>query len=565
MTTRRTQRPGSLFGALDANVTGALAQLARDNVMARIWDRDHTVWRDDPAEIADRLGWLTVSRDMTERLGDLRKFANDVRRDGVTNVVLLGMGGSSLGPEALRQCIGSAPGYPALTVLDSTAPDRVASVTRAVDPARTLFVVSSKSGGTIEPNSFYKHFRAIVENAVGADQAGRRFAAITDAGTSLAALGEAHGFRRVFENPPDIGGRYSVGSLFGLVPAALCGMDCAKLLDRMNQMAARCEAGVGARKNPGAWLGAAIGALALAGRDKLTIIASPPIASFGLWAEQLIAESLGKDGKGVVPVVGEPLLEADAYGDDRAFAHVRLADAENAAEDVALERLRGAGHPVVTLDLDDEYDVGAEFFRWEMATAVAGHILGVHPFDQPNVQQAKDATSRMLEAYVNEGAFPSGSPSSASVSPSSPSGSPSSASGESGSAADLLAQASDGDYFAMMAYVEETDGVARAADTLRRHVMRRHRVPTTLGYGPRFLHSTGQLHKGGANNGLFLQLVGGSELDLPIPGEPFGFGALAEAQAIGDYEALKAAGRRVARVRLEGDPEAAILRLLSGL
>lgn len=557
---RRTRQSGSLFGALDASAADALAQLARGNVMARIWDRDHTVWRDDPAEIADRLGWLTVSRDMTERLGDLRKFANDARRDGVTDVVLLGMGGSSLGPEALRQCIGSAPGYPALTVLDSTVPDRVASVTRAVDPARTLFVVSSKSGGTIEPNSFYKHFRAIVEEAVGADQAGRRFAAITDAGTSLAALGEAQGFRRVFENPPDIGGRYSVGSLFGLVPAALCGMDCAKLLDRMNQMAARCEAGVGARKNPGAWLGAAIGALALAGRDKLTIIASPPVASFGLWAEQLIAESLGKDGKGVVPVVGEPLIEAaDAYGDDRAFVHIRLADAENAAEDVALERLRGAGHPVVTLDMDDEYDVGAEFFRWEMATAVAGHIMGVHPFDQPNVQQAKDATSRMLEIYVNEGAFPS-APASAS-----PSMSPSSAPGESGSAADLLAQASDGDYFAVMAYVEETEGVANAADTLRRRVMRRHCIPTTLGYGPRYLHSTGQLHKGGANNGLFLQLVGGSGIDLPVPGEPFGFGALAEAQAIGDYEALKAAGRRVARVRLEGDPEAAILRLLGSL
>ena len=556
---RRTRQSGSLFGALDASAADALAQLARGNVMARIWDRDHTVWRDDPTEIADRLGWLTVSRDMTERLGDLRKFANDARRDGVTDVVLLGMGGSSLGPEALRQCIGSAPGYPALTVLDSTVPDRVASVTRAVDPARTLFVVSSKSGDTIEPNSFYKHFRAIVEDAVGADQAGRRFAAITDAGTSLAALGEAHGFRRVFENPPDIGGRYSVGSLFGLVPAALCGMDCAKLLDRMNQMAARCEAGVGARKNPGAWLGAAIGALALAGRDKLTIIASPPVASFGLWAEQLIAESLGKDGKGVVPVVGEPLIEADAYGDDRAFVHIRLADAENAAEDVALERLRGAGHPVVTLDMDDEYDVGAEFFRWEMATAVAGHVLGVHPFDQPNVQQAKDATSRMLETYVNEGAFPSAS-ASASMSPSSASASP--ASGESGSAADLLAQASAGDYFAVMAYVEETEGVANAVDTLRRRVMRRCRIPTTLGYGPRYLHSTGQLHKGGANNGLFLQLVGGSGIDLPVPGEPFGFRALAEAQAIGDYEALRAAGRRVVRVRLEGDPEAAILRLL---
>ena len=542
--TTQTQESNSLFGASAKNVSAALTQLARGNVMARIWDRDHTVWRDDPTEIADRLGWLTVSRDMTERLGDLRKFANEARREGFTDVALLGMGGSSLGPEALRQCIGSAPGYPSLTVLDSTVPARVASVTRALDPARTLFVVSSKSGGTIEPNSFYKHFRALVENAVGEERAGRHFVAITDPGTSLAALGASQGFRRVFENPADIGGRYSVGSLFGLVPASLCGMDCAKLLDRMNQMAARCEAGVGARKNPGAWLGAAIGALALAGRDKLTIAASPPIASFGLWAEQLIAESLGKDGKGVVPVVGEPLLDPDAYGDDRAFVHVRLADAENAAEDVALERLRGAGHPVITLDLDDEYDVGAEFFRWEMATAVAGHTLGVHPFDQPNVQQAKDATSRMLQTYVNEGALPAA---------------------ESGSAADLIAEASGGDYLAVMAYAEETEGVTRAVDTLRKHVMRRHRIAVTLGYGPRFLHSTGQLHKGGANNGLFLQLVDGAGRDLPIPGEPFGFGALAEAQAIGDYEALKAAGRRVARARLEGDPEAAILRLLGSL
>ena len=377
--TTQTQESNSLFGASAKNVSAALTQLARGNVMARIWDRDHTVWRDDPAEIADRLGWLTVSRDMTERLGDLRKFANEARREGFTDVALLGMGGSSLGPEALRQCIGSAPGYPSLTVLDSTVPARVASVTRALDPARTLFVVSSKSGGTIEPNSFYKHFRALVENAVGEERAGRHFVAITDPGTSLAALGASQGFRRVLENPADIGGRYSVGSLFGLVPASLCGMDCAKLLDRMNQMAARCEAGVGARKNPGAWLGAAIGALALAGRDKLTIAASPPIASFGLWAEQLIAESLGKDGKGVVPVVGEPLLDPDAYGDDRAFVHVRLADAENAAEDVALERLRGAGHPVITLNLDDEYDVGAEFFRWEMATAVAGHTWAFIP------------------------------------------------------------------------------------------------------------------------------------------------------------------------------------------
>ena len=542
--TQRTQPPTSPLGPHQKNITAALTQLARDNVIARIWDKDHTVWKDDPTEITDRLGWLTISRDMTERVSDLRAFAEEVRNDGIRDVVLLGMGGSSLGPEVLRQCIGSAQGFPALTVLDSTVPARVGTVTRSIDPARTLFIVSSKSGGTIEPNSFYKHFRHIVESAVGAERAGRQFIAITDAGTSLAALGEADGFRRVFENPPDLGGRYSVGSLFGLVPAALCGMDCGKLLDRISDMAARCEAGPGVRNNPGGWLGAALGALALRGRDKLTLTASPEIASFGLWVEQLIAESTGKDGKGIVPVVNEPLLEPDAYSDDRFFVHVRLSGSDNAAADVALERLRDVGHPVVTLEMDDVYDVGAEFFRWEMATAVAGRLLAIHPFDQPNVQQAKDVTNRVLETYVNEGALPDA---------------------ENGSLTGLLAQAAEGDYLSIMAYVEETDGVTNAVNMLRQYAMRRHHVATTLGYGPRFLHSTGQLHKGGPNTGLFLQMAADVRSDIPIPGERFGFGTLAAAQAIGDYEALKQAGRRVVRLNLGNDAEAAVLRLLGSL
>ena len=542
--TQRTQQPTSPLGPHQRAVTNALTRLARSNVIARIWDKDHTVWRDDPTEISDRLGWLTISRDMTEQVSDLRSLAEEVRAEGIRDVVLLGMGGSSLGPEVLRQCIGSTQGFPALIVLDSTVPARVETVTRSIDPARTLFIVSSKSGGTIEPNSFYKHFRGLVESAVGAQRAGRHFVAITDAGTSLAALSAAGGFRRVFENPPDLGGRYSVGSFFGLVPAALCGMDCGKLLDRISQMAARCEAGAGVRNNPGGWLGAALGALTLQGRDKLTLVASPEIASFGLWVEQLIAESTGKDGRGVVPVVNEPLLETDAYGDDRLFVHIRLSGGDNAAADVALERIRDAGHPVITLEMDDVYDVGAEFFRWEMATAVAGHLLDIHPFDQPNVQQAKDVTNRVLETYVNEGALPDA---------------------EEGSVTGLLGQAGEGDYLSVMAYVEETDGVTNAVNMLRQYAMRKHHIATTLGYGPRFLHSTGQLHKGGPNTGLFLQIAADVRSDIPIPGERFGFGTLAAAQAIGDYEALKESGRRVVRINLGRDAEAAVLRLLGGL
>ena len=542
--TQRTEPPRSPLGPHQKSVTAALTRLARDNVVARIWDKDHTVWKEDPTEITDRLGWLTISRDMTEHVSDLQSFAEEVRGEGIRDVVLLGMGGSSLGPEVLRQCIGSAPGFPALTVLDSTVPARVGTVTRSIDPARALFIVSSKSGGTVEPNSFYKHFRHIVESAVGVDRAGRHFIAITDTGTSLAALGAAEGFRRVFENPPDLGGRYSVGSFFGLVPAALCGMDCTKLLDRISQMAARCEAGPGVRNNPGGWLGAALGALALEGRDKLTLTATPEVTSFGLWVEQLIAESTGKDGRGIVPIVNEPLLEPDAYGDDRFFVHVRLSGSDNAAADVALERLRDVGHPVVTLEMDDVYDVGAEFFRWEMATAVAGHLLAIHPFDQPNVQQAKDVTNRVLETYVNEGALPDA---------------------DEGSLVNLLGQAVEGDYLSIMAYVEETDGVTNAVNMLRQYAMRRHHIATTLGYGPRFLHSTGQLHKGGPNTGLFVQMAGDVRSDIPIPGERFGFGTLSAAQAIGDYEALRETGRRVVRLNLGGDAEAAVLRLLGRL
>ena len=546
--TERTERPTVALGRYTADVTDALKRLDQDAVIQRIWSGDHTVWRDDPVEIENRLGWLHTDGDMKREVDALRTFGGNVRDGGFKDVVLLGMGGSSLGPEVIRASIGSAEGFPKLTVLDSTVPAWVRSVTAAIDPRKTLFIVSSKSGSTIEPNVLYKHFRGVVADAVG-ESAGDHFVAVTDPATPLAKRAATDGFRRLFESRSDIGGRYSVLSHFGLVPAAAIGIDVARLLERANDMAARCDAALDVPSNPGAWLGAMLGALALKGRDKLPIVASPSVASIGLWIEQLIAESTGKDGTGIVPVAGEPLGSPDHYGDDRVFVYLRVPGDDNAALDVATERLAGAGHPLVQLVLTDAYDIAAEFFRWEFATAVAGSILGVQPFDQPNVQAAKDATDRVLDGFRSAGALPDAAPVS--------------------SAKELLAGAKPGDYLAVMAYVRQTPGVDAAAAALRKRVIERYKIATTFGYGPRFLHSTGQLHKGGRNSGLFLQLAcdaqGDGGDDVTIPGGDFGFRTLVAAQALGDFEALGAAGRRVARVDLSPDAEAGILRLLAEL
>ena len=546
--TGSAERPTISLGSYATDVTDALTRLEKEAVVQRIWSGDHTVWRDDPAEIENRLGWLHTDGDMKRELDTLRTFGGNVRDCGFQDVVLLGMGGSSLGPEVIRASIGSAGGFPELTVLDSTVPARVRSVTQAIDPARTLFIVSSKSGTTIEPNVLYKHFRGVVADAVG-EGAGDHFVAVTDAGTPLASLAATDGFRRLFESRSDIGGRYSVLTHFGLVPAAAIGVDIARLLERANDMAARCDAALDVPSNPGAWLGAMLGALALKGRDKLTIVASPSVLSIGLWIEQLIAESTGKDGTGIVPVAGEPVGSPGDYGDDRVFVYLRVPGDDNASLDVATERLAGAGHPLVQLVLSDAYDIAAEFFRWEFATAVAGAILGVQPFDQPNVQAAKDATGRVLETFGSAKAPPDAPPA--------------------GSAKELLASAKRGDYLAVMAYVPQSTGVDAAAAALRKRVMERHKIATTFGYGPRFLHSTGQLHKGGPDSGLFLQLTyeGGDAdgSDVAIPGSDFGFRTLVAAQAQGDFEALVAAGRRVARIDVSPDAEAGILRLLAEL
>ena len=523
------------LGAHSETVDEATTELADRDVVSRIWKLDHTVWSDEPREISDRLGWLTVADDMSASVADIREFAEEVKAAGYTHAVLLGMGGSSLGPEVLRRTFGSAAGYPGLTVLDSTHPAMVKRAAEVEDPSRTLYLVSSKSGTTAEPLTMYRYFRSLVAAAVGEAVAGEHFAAVTDPGTPLAELGGTEGFRRVFEARADIGGRYSVLSHFGLVPAALAGVDIELLLQRAARMQARCGA---KEDNPGAWLGAVMGALARNGRDKLTLITSPAISGFGLWAEQLLAESTGKGGKSVLPVADEPTLDPADYGEDRLFVYLRLADDDTNATDEAVERLKESGHPVVRLELKDRYDLGAEFFRWEFATAVAGSILGINPFDQPNVQQAKDETNRMLESYEADGKLPSVE--------------------ATADVPSLLSEAEAGSYAALLAYVEETPETDEALTDLRLRIARQYGIATTLGYGPRYLHSTGQLHKGGPDNGVFVVVTSSAAEDVAIPGESYSFGVLADAQARGDIRSLQRLGRRVAHVGLGLKPAESI-------
>ena len=542
---REHAHPSMSIGKYLTDVEAAVEELQQREVVGRMWRKDHTVWKPDPTEITNRLGWLTVTDVMCDQIPDLTAFGHEVRNAGFRHVVLLGMGGSSLGPEVLRQAFATSDGYPELIVLDSTVPAWVRAVSEGIDPARTLFLVSSKSGSTTEPNAFYAHFRSLVEGAMNQEQAGRNFVAITDPGTSLEELAHEKGFRRIFLNPSDIGGRYSVLSYFGLVPGALIGVNIATLLDRADCMREGCASFVPAHDNPGAWLGAVMGTMARKGRDKLTLVTSPSISSFGLWVEQLIAESTGKEGKGIIPIAGEPQVAPELYGDDRLFVYMRLGQDYNSETDDAIQQIESSGQPVVRLDLRDKYDLGAEFFRWEFATSVAGAILGINPFDQPNVQAAKDMTEKVLGQYQASGRLPQ--------------------IGATMTFQKLLSEVRLGDYLAIMAYVGQTPEVDQALESLRRSVTERYSIATTLGYGPRFLHSTGQLDKGGPSSGLFLQLTEDHKDDLVIPGETYSFGSLVDAQALGDLEALQASGRRAARVHLGSAVGPGILKLANEL
>ncbi|MDQ3928935.1 MAG: glucose-6-phosphate isomerase, partial [Chloroflexota bacterium] len=477
--------------------------------------------------------------------------------------VLCGMGGSSLAPEVINRVFGQAEGYPRFFMLDSTDPGTIEAIERRIDPANTLFIVATKSGGTTETMSFYRYFRNKA-TAGKRDAAGENFVAITDPGSSLEMLAREEGFRRTFLNMPDIGGRYSALSYFGLVPAALMGVDIDGLLDRAETMVEACAPCVNVEDNPGFWLGTVWGTAWQNGRDKLTIVTSPDLDSFGLWAEQLIAESTGKEGKGIVPIAGEPVGRPSAYGNDRLFVYLKIDGATDAHQDHDVQKLEDAGQPVVRLNMKSKLDLGAEFFRWEFATAVAGQMLGIDPFDEPNVQESKDNTQRLLNHYQQNGKLPEvdalieGDAFDLYGDQEALARAGFEGTIETGIRA-LLSTAQEGvDYVAMLAYMPSTGEHEELFQDTRMAIRDRIRVATTFGYGPRFLHSTGQLHKGGANRGIYIQITAEPQRDLNIPGQQYSFGTLIKAQAMGDMQSLQKHGRRVIRLHIKGDHAAGV-------
>ncbi len=546
---KQTEQLGKYRKAVDKVV----ADLHAAKFGPRLWQKDSTLWKPDDAahqaEIKIRLGWLDVADLMLTKVSEMTTFAGEARRANFTHAVLCGMGGSSLAPEVLRETFGVAKGYLDLSVLDSTDPAAVLNAEARGKPERTLYIIASKSGGSTEPNAFFAYFWERVK-AVKGERAGENFVAITDPGTKMERVAQEHNFRRIFLNPAEIGGRYSALSYFGLLPAALMGIDVAKLLERAKRMMQASGPTIAAANNPAVRLGAILGALAQAGRDKLTFIVSDKISTFGYWTEQLIAESTGKEGKGILPIEGEPLGAPDVYGNDRVFAYLRLG--KNARRDQAVAALAKAGHPVITIDLADAYDVGGEFMRWEVATAAASWALGIDPFDQPNVQESKDNTVRLIAEHAANGQLPD------------PGGMLVADSDTFGAALRKhLKQIKRGDYVALTAYVERTARREKLLRDLRAAIRDQYQVATTVGYGPRFLHSTGQLHKGGGDHGVFIQFSCTDVLDAPVPGETYTFSTLKAAQALGDYESLASRGRRAARVALGFRIEHALQKTLS--
>ena len=528
------------LGKLQPAVDARLARLQKEDAPRRLWAKDSTLWSADPSkreEIRDRLGWLNVAEKMLEHAPEFRELEAHGRT--YSDVVVLGMGGSSLCPDVFRNTFGAIKGHPRLHVLDTTDPATILAVRAKIRIQDTLFIVASKSGETTETLSHFAYFWDQVQTSGRAGKAGRQFAAITDPGTSLEKLATEHGFRWVFPNPPDIGGRYSALSYFGLVPAALMGVNVSELLERAVEMAHSCADSVPAGSNPGVWLGAVLGQLATDGRNKLTLIASPKVATFGYWVEQLIAESTGKQGKGIVPVEGEPLGKPTVYGDDRVFVYIRM---DSDPPNRAVQALERAGQPVVTLTLRDKLDLGGEFLRWEVATAIAGSILGIDAFDQPNVQESKDNTKKVLAKFIASGKLP-------------PAASVPAAKARTGLKS-LVEKAKPGAYFAIMAYATRTTASEAAIASIRATVRNRTHFATTAGYGPRFLHSTGQLHKGGPKTGLFLQVVQDDTRDVKIPGQPFSFSVLKQSQSLGDLQSLTSRRLPVLRVTLGREPAA---------
>jgi transaldolase / glucose-6-phosphate isomerase len=518
---------------------------------ARVWQKDDALWSKEPQpELTDRLGWLELPESMEKQVGGLTAFAGQVKADGIKHVVLLGMGGSSLAPEVFQQTFGNASGYPELRVLDSTHPAAVKAVEARIDLARTIFLVSSKSGTTTETNSFFYYFWDKLKQ-IDANP-GAHFVAITDPGTPLEKLATERNFRATFSAPPDVGGRYSALTVFGLVPAALIGVNIGEILARARSMAAACGPAAADGSNPGLILGAALGELALRKRDKVTFLCSPSLAAFPAWAEQLIAESTGKDRKGIVPVANENLAAPEKYGNDRFFVYLRLEADENHALDRQVAALQANGHPVARIELNDKRDLGQEFFRWEFAVAAAGAALGIHPFNQPDVQLAKDLARKAMDsAGVSKRARKPREEVAVADSDALRNG-----------VASWLAKKKARDYVAVQAYIEPSADHLERLKGICALIQERLGVAATLGFGPRFLHSTGQLHKGGPKSVLVLQIVDQLAENLSVPETNYTFDALIQAQALGDFAALKQRRRRIIRINL-GDDTTSGLNLLA--
>jgi transaldolase/glucose-6-phosphate isomerase len=558
----------SLPADLDTAVKKNLNDWRASGKIRRLWQFDATLWTGE--DEAKWLGWLGIPDDQIANAGKLTAFAAEVKAGGFSDILLLGMGGSSLCPEVLALTFPQTPGFPRLHILDSTDPSQIRSVEKKVDLAKTLFIVSSKSGSTLEPNIYKQYFFERVQQTVGADKAGSRFIAITDPGSKMQLVAERDRFRHIFYGLPSIGGRYSALSNFGMVPAAAMGLDTGRFLRRTKEMVEACKASSPVEQNPGVMLGLILGTAAKLGRDKITLITSPGISDLGAWLEQLIAESTGKLGKGIIPVDREDLGVPDAYGNDRIFAYVRLEDAADGAQDAKVAALEKAGQPVVRIALAEIYNLGQEFFRWEIATAVAGSILGINAFNQPDVEASKIVTKELTSEYENKGTLPAETPivEEAGIKLFTDAKNAADLEKAVGSDRSLksylrahLARLGTGDYFAVLGYIEMNPTHEALLQTLRMSVRDRKHVATVLGFGPRFLHSTGQAYKGGPNSGVFLQITCDDAQDLQVPGQKYTFGVVKAAQARGDFQVLADRNRRALRVHLGRDVNAGLSKL----
>ena len=563
-TSKISQQTQKLPDPLAKEVAQAVNDWRAAGKVRRLWQRDASLWTN--TDESQWLGWLDITEKQLEKKDQFQRLADEIRKENFSDILLLGMGGSSLCPEVLEKTFGHIKGFPQLHVLDSTDPAQVKSFEKRVDLAKTLFIVSSKSGTTLEPNIFKQYFFERVKQTIGAEKAGSRFIAVTDPGSKLQKEAEADRFRYVFHGDPTIGGRYSALSNFGIVPAAVMGLDVAKFLDRTEEMVQACAASVPVEKNPGVILGIILGSAAKSGRDKITIITSPAISDVGAWLEQLIAESTGKQRKGIVPVDRERLAAPETYGSDRIFAYLRFEGAPDAEQDAKVAALENAGQPVIRIAVNDIYDLGQEFFRWEIATAVAGSIIGINAFNQPDVEASKVETRKLTTEYEKTGSLPPEKPIFEQngiklfTDPKN-----ASALGSKSSLGEYLrahlGRIKSGDYFALLGYIEMNNEHESTLQEIRHGVRDSKRVATCLGFGPRFLHSTGQAYKGGPNSGVFLQITCDDAVDVPVPGQKYTFGIVKAAQSRGDFQVLADRGRRALRVHLGKDVNAGLSTL----